>query len=258
MKRRIIVFGIIVIFLIILSLRGSFIYRDQISGRIIDSVTNQPVPNIKVERTIKLDETKLFAGSDIYKVVRDTAYTNQKGEFQFNKNIISKLPLLTWFDKEWINVNLNGTYRSFSEEGWQVRDNNPENENYYPLGFGFFSVRAVQFNQQIYQLQISPVVNEISKCENNSLCIEDNSFDLALINRDKSFCLNIKEEFQKDMCFSMIAVSENNQTVCNLIESIHQKDLCINYINRKDKNSVCGHDWAKRRKELCLSLFNNY
>ncbi len=232
MKANKTVFWILLVFVLIiltLFIKGFFVYREPISGVIKDTVTKEPISNIKVERLIALEQTKGPAGTDGYKLETYITYTDENGYFGFSKSIITKIPLLTWFDKEWVNINM--------QEGFN--NINPENENYSIMGYkgGMASfIRPTEKNIEYYNIELAPIVNSLDECKNNSLCIEENSFDLALMNKDETLCANVVksreswDRFQQGKCYEMINAAKNNES------------------------PNCGHNWAQKRKELCMNL----
>ena len=237
---------IIVVIFVLLLLKLLLTYRPPISGKVIDSVSGEPIPNLQVERLIELVVPSIETTT--YKIERYKTFTQENGIFKFGPKIILN-PHFVAFGEEWVNVN-----SDFSDS--KIK---PINKKYNMVGFsnGMGGVlRRTKFNNQPYEIMISPVVDELIKCQGEVLCIEENSFAQALKKRNVSLCDNVDKslgtKFQRGACISTVGVIKNNESICDM--DGYYGYLCKRYIRGGGKQGICGLFMAENHRELCLEI----
>ena len=166
------------------------------------------------------------------------------------------VPIFKSFDKEEIKVNQHGNNIEF-------------NDNYYgainPSAYVAFRISHIlPFKSKT--IKLIPYVDNLSKCKGDEECIFLNSYDLALLNNDESYCENLfmsgKDEFMGEHCYSMIALSKKDITLCKKVDysAYLGKKWCEKLVNEEYGKEVCSrwYEDADRRFRACESLFEKY
>jgi hypothetical protein len=236
--------------IIVLYLLVSIAVKMPISGSIINSATGEPISNIKIERIVEVRTGNVQGDTLAYtKTVNGT--TDNNGEFLLAPMFLFKgIPLLTFIGNDTLNIN---SY-FFNEIKLKSEKYKSANEKYYYTGFRSVRSEEISLKKKIF---LSPVVEDIKDCNGNEICIEDNSFDIALKTKDEKLCLNIQknksymEQEQRNDCLKILALHKNNSKICDLINREQRKNTCKSIVSKYGtKNSYYDKDWdVQRNKE---------
>jgi len=223
-------------------------YRPPISGTVIDSVTGKPIPNIRVDRFIELVVPSFHTST--YTTKKYNTYTDDDGTFEFGSIWIFNPPVVA-FGEEWANANVD-----FSD-----KKINPINRKYNMVGFsnGWGGViRRLSYNGQPYEIVISPVVGNLSECRGEPLCIEENSFAIALKTGNSNLCNNlnqlIRTTTRTDLCRNILGITQDNASLCK--SGGNYQHYCGRYLGNVDKSGICGLVLNAYHRDVCLETVN--
>lgn len=187
--------------------------------KIVDSITGEPLENIKIRQDIRGGISRGPAGSDDYIIRILEKSTDSKGTVTFPLKFHIHIPIFKWFNYESVTINQHARDKKF-------------NYNYYS-GFRQFKIsHLLPFKSKT--IGIIPYVDDISECKQSSDCVDYNSNDLAYLTKDESYCKNIIHTDIRESCYRSIAVFKANKSLCNKIAGVYQKNLCINNIEFKE------------------------
>jgi|GEM_PF-3976372 len=261
---------------------GIFSIRLPIWGQALDSVTKKPIQGIILERIIKVGSNGI-GGPVAVENKNYIAKTDRDGKFFFGPMILFKftVPLFAYFSDDTLSANINSIQAEL--EPWD-RDVSPVDKKYYQMGPHPF-IRQIDIKYfKNNALELAPKINDLLECKNDPVCIEQNSFDIALKNGDEQLCLSVdkyKQEwdrFNQFKCINIFAIARNSSSVCDLIDKSYnpkydytikrEKNDCVKNVERysktnlktsedlkfADKNNICSYSWSQERKSLCLEL----
>lgn len=259
-----------VVLIIIASIAKSvFVYRPPLTGKVIDAVTKKPLEGIKVHRVIQLESC--FFECFSYVAASPSTKTNKNGFFRFWPKIISQLPPPSGrgFYAEDITVNLADPLKP----GYEI-----DVLNYY-----FKRIKDIE-KSDIQEIELIPVVDSVEECQGNEECVGENSFSLALKNKNENLCLNINLSSTSDLaeissvpqsiCVDTIAILKEDPNACNVLESGYFRNTCRDdclfilkaseegerkYFENYLHQVSCYHNTLDSiKRKLCLESLNHF
>lgn len=248
--------------IIVKKINFAFYLVKEVRGKVINTVTKELIPGIKIERFI--DKVDIMSRNH-FDYVFFTTTTDNNGFFYFPKTIITYNPLLYYITDYFNGLNINANRTLIDEVEFDIYgfDYSYQRDNpaYYLLGDNTSSGSHIDSindidnykDDDIYEL--NPEVNSFEECLGNNLCVQENAFNIALKDNNPDACLQIGHE-RYARCLSIFAIKENNQKICNKSTDTREWSGCLDYF-KIYKEKPCNEDFDSVTQNLCLNVFNN-
>ena len=228
-------------FVIIIILKITII-SFSVSGIVKDSVTQEPIPNIK----INLNEVFCYPGGHgcSYRYYKSEIITDKNGKFELSPKIIFR---------SWIFYNDNSLYLNHNAfSNYHIREG--INKEYSASNARIESKKFLSLiyrEDKDYTIFLPPIVDSLSECNKERLCVWENSLSLAYRNNNEDLCFNlpsprtkivglktevelneVKSYSSVSECLTNLAVANTNILICQKMNNGENIKICEDYVQR--------------------------